>query len=159
MAGEVGRPTDYRVEYNEQAYKLSLLGHTDKEMATFFEVCEATINNWKSSYPEFLASIKRGKEETDMEIAESLRHQALGYFYEEENEMMGENGKPVKFKNKRWSGRDFRATRFWLMNRHPDKWREKTEVKQDVKLSGTILQFNRQPGNNDLNKPDEGKGD
>lgn len=38
-------------------------------------------------------------------------------------------------------------------------WADKSEVKNDLKLSGTILQFNRQPGNEDLNQPDEGKGD
>jgi hypothetical protein len=33
---ERGRPTKYKEEYNEQAYKLCLLGATDKELADFF---------------------------------------------------------------------------------------------------------------------------
>lgn len=32
-----GRPTKYKEEYTDQAYKLCLLGATDKEMADFFE--------------------------------------------------------------------------------------------------------------------------
>ncbi len=55
----VGRPTDFKNEYVELAYNYCLLGATDKELATFFNVCEATINNWKISNPDFLESIKR----------------------------------------------------------------------------------------------------
>ena len=57
----VGRPTKYKEEYNEQAYKLCLLGHTDAEMAEFFEVDVSTIHRWKIDYPEFCDSIKRVK--------------------------------------------------------------------------------------------------
>ena len=56
-----GRPTNYKKEYDEQAYKLCLLGATDKEMADFFNVKEQTINNWKKNHPSFFESIKRGK--------------------------------------------------------------------------------------------------
>lgn len=55
----MARPTKYQEAYAEQARKLCLLGYTDAELADFFEVSEATINNWKLEYPEFLESIKR----------------------------------------------------------------------------------------------------
>ena len=42
-----GRPTKYKDEYCEQAYKLCLLGATDKEMADFFQVSLSTLNLWK----------------------------------------------------------------------------------------------------------------
>ena len=45
----VGRPTDYKPEYCEQATKLCKLGATDAELGDFFEVTEQTINNWKSN--------------------------------------------------------------------------------------------------------------
>jgi hypothetical protein len=126
--GEPGAPTDYRPEFDDQAFKLCLLGATDKELANFFNVTETTINNWKLKHNTFVESIKRGKEDADMKVAASLYDQALGYHYEEETEAMGENGAPMKFRNKRFAQKDFRATRFWLMNRQPEKWRDKTEV-------------------------------
>jgi len=58
---KVGRPTDYKVEYNEQVYKLCLLGATDVELANFFNVNEDTIYEWKKKYTEFSESIKKGK--------------------------------------------------------------------------------------------------
>ena len=32
----IGRPTKYRAEYNDMAYKLTLLGAIDEELAMFF---------------------------------------------------------------------------------------------------------------------------
>ena len=39
-----GQPTRYRDEYDEQAYKLTLLGAIDKELADFFHVTDRTID-------------------------------------------------------------------------------------------------------------------
>jgi len=44
---KTGRPTKYDEKYNEQAYKLCLLGASDKDMADFFQVTESTLNLWK----------------------------------------------------------------------------------------------------------------
>lgn len=56
-ANPVGRPSDYNVAFNDQAYKLCLLGATDKDLADFFEVVEDTINEWKKKHPQFSVSI------------------------------------------------------------------------------------------------------
>ena len=56
MAG--GRPSKYKKEYAEQAYKFCLLGATDARLGEFFGVSEQTINAWKDAHPEFLESIK-----------------------------------------------------------------------------------------------------
>lgn len=76
---DTGRPSRYKSEYSQQAYKLCLLlGATDKNLADYFDVSEATINNWKHQHPEFLESLKAGKEEADARVGESLyqRHGA-----------------------------------------------------------------------------------
>ena len=46
----MGRPSKYKVEYNEQVEKLAKLGATDKDLANFFNVIEQTINNWKKEH-------------------------------------------------------------------------------------------------------------
>ena len=38
-----GRPSSFKTEYIEQAYKLCLLGATDKQMCDFFGVNEKTF--------------------------------------------------------------------------------------------------------------------
>jgi hypothetical protein len=74
----VGRPSVYRKEYVEQAFRLALLGQTDAEMAAFFGIGEATLNRWKLAHPEFRESISRGKEDADSKVAASLYQAALG---------------------------------------------------------------------------------
>ena len=78
-----GRPTKYKEEYNEHAYKLCLLGYIDEDLAKFFEVDVSTINNWKIEYPKFFESIKSGKEVADANVAESLYKRANGFRYKE----------------------------------------------------------------------------
>jgi hypothetical protein len=90
-----GRPTAYKKEYNEQAYKLCLLGATDKEMADFFGVSEVTFNAWKKNHPEFLKSLKKGKEIADANVASRLYERAMGYSHPEEK-IFNDNGKPKK---------------------------------------------------------------
>jgi predicted metal-dependent TIM-barrel fold hydrolase len=104
MAG--GRPTKYDTAYNEQVKKLAMLGLTDIELAAYFEVEEKTINNWKKNFPEFLQSLRAGKEVADQEVAMSLYDKAVGG--------------------------DTTAMIFWLKNRRSSSWRDK----QDHMLSG-----------------------
>ncbi len=122
-----GRPTRYKSEYAEQSYKLCLLGYTDKELATFFNVCEATINNWKLNHSDFLESLKKGKALADGEIVDSLYNRALGYEHPDEH-ISNFQGEITKTKIIKHYAPDTTACIFWLKNRQPDKWRDKQVV-------------------------------
>jgi len=135
-----GRPSPYQEAYNIQVYKLCLLGATDKDIADFFNVCEATVNNWKDEHPKFLESIREGKQLADMEVAHSL--------YESAKDRTRTVMKPVKLKEVFYDDRgkrveketvelhpeelfvpaDHRSQSLWLRNRQPDKWRDKQEI-------------------------------
>lgn len=122
----MGRPTDYMPEYNEQARKLCLLGATDVELADFFEVSKTTINSWKKKYPEFLASVKKGKLFADAEVASRLYDKALGFVHEYE-ETEEEEGNTVVTKKQRYSPPDTGAAIWWLKNRRNENWKDKQE--------------------------------
>lgn len=143
-----GRPTEYREEYNEQVEKLCKLGATDKEIADFFNVTEQTINNWKSDFPAFFESIKKGKIVADAEIADSLYHRAKGYSHDavkifptggetkdkEGNVIKG----PLLVPYVEHYPPDTTAAIFWLKNRrgkikHEEgqRWADKQEVTGD----------------------------
>ena len=119
-----GRPTRYKSEYAEQSYKLCLLGYTDKELATFFNVCEATINNWKLNHKEFLESLTRGKDMADGEIVDSLYNRALGYEHPDTH-ISNYMGEITKTKIIKHYPPDTTAAIFWLKNRQSGKWRDK----------------------------------
>jgi len=136
---EVGRPSAYKEVYNEQSYKLCLLGATDKNLADFFEVCEATINNWKIQYPEFLESIRKGKQLADMEVANSLYNTTQDRIVIEQTpfklkEVTYKEGKRIEIEKieivevEKVIPADFRSQQFWLKNRKSDSWRDKQDI-------------------------------
>ena len=123
----VGRPTSYKPEYCEQAYKLCLLGADDKRIADFFDIAESTLNNWKIEYPEFMESLKNGKEGADAAIAASLYHRAKGYSHPAVK-IFNDQGSPLEVPYTEHYPPDTTAAIFWLKNRQPKQWRDKQEV-------------------------------
>jgi chorismate synthase len=85
ISKKMGAPSKYGEEYVRMAYVLCAeTGLTDKKIASVFDVCEATINNWKHEYPDFLESIQRGKDDFNCEKAEdSLFKLVMGFHYTE----------------------------------------------------------------------------
>lgn len=124
-----GRPSKYNIEYNEQVYKLALLGATDAQIASFFNVCVSTINVWKKGESEFLVSLKRGKEEADSNVAESLYKRACGYSLVTQKAFKVRTGNGSKESIEVVSVEenyppDTTACIIWLKNRKPAQWRE-----------------------------------
>lgn len=137
-----GRPTLYREEYAEQAYKLCLLGHTDKDLALFFEVSEDTITEWKNVHVQFSVSVKKGKTVADADVAQAFHKRATGYKYDEVTyEKIAEKMDGIEediddmkleyYKKKVVTKEvvpDAGAALNWLKNRQPGIWRDKVEV-------------------------------
>jgi hypothetical protein len=141
MAG--GRPTKYKEEYVDLAYKFCLLGADDKDLARMFDVEEQTINNWKTEHPEFFESLKRGKEEADATIAQKLYHRAKGYEHPEDK-IFNDNGKPLIVPTIKHYPPDTTAAIFWLKNRQPQRWRDRVETEISGPGGGPI-QFSGLP--------------
>ncbi|MEA1848965.1 terminase [Chryseobacterium sp. MHB01] len=129
-----GAPSKYKEEYNEQVYKLCLLGSTDKDIADFFEVTETTINNWKIEFPLFFESIKKGKQVADANVADRLYQRALGFEHDsEEIKIVG--GDIERVPVKKIYPPDPTSAIFWLKNRQPTRWRDKQEIEQTGKTA------------------------
>ena len=128
MSGKPGRPTKYKPEYDEQVYKLCLLGATDEQIADFFEVSVQTIHNWAAEHEGFLESRKKGKAIADANVAEALYHRALGYEHDAVKIMSYEGGSWEHEYRKRYPP-DTAAAFIWLKNRAG--WRDKQEVQHE----------------------------
>lgn len=147
--GQVGRPSDYLPEYALLAENLCLLnvGVTDKDLADFFNVCEKTINTWKLEHPEFLQSIRQGKDLADLDVARSLYRRATGATYVIEKEVKRKvvEYDPKTFKKIReeefievvpllqQAPPDAVAAKYWMSNRRraqkgERQWVEKVEL-------------------------------
>ena len=148
-----GRPSKYNSDtFPEQAYKLAKLGAMDKEIADFFDTHVDTIDLWKRTYPEFIRSIKAGKDHYDSRRVESsLLQRALGYEYTETKtediiitqgkgkDKISIPGTKVTTTNKIVPP-STTAQIFWLVNRQPQRWQHvnKTEVNHKGKVNSVV---------------------
>ncbi|MCL2596256.1 MAG: helix-turn-helix domain-containing protein [Paludibacter sp.] len=135
-----GRPTSYNSDNNEKVFKLCLLGATDKDIADFFGVSESTLNNWKIEYPEFLESIKKGKQEADANVGSALYSRAIGHKKKDCEEVFQYQGKIVRAKTTKYFPPDVTAIIFWLKNRQPTLWRDK-QVQEITGKDGEPIKF------------------
>lgn len=137
-----GAPTRYKKEYDEQAYKLCLLGAVDSELADFFYVTEQTINNWKEAHPKFFESIKNGKDIANANVAASMYQKAVGYSHPEDK-IFNNNGEPMVVATTKHYPPDTQAGSLFLRNRTNVagsiglNWRDKTEqeVTENVNIT------------------------
>jgi hypothetical protein len=127
-----GRPTKYRPEYCAQAEKLCKLGATDIEIADFLEVDVRTLYRWKGEHEEFCQALKAGKEISDERVERSLFARANGYEHDEVDIRVVDK-EIVQTSIRKYYPPDTTAAIFWLKNRRPDLWRDKTDVEATLK--------------------------
>lgn len=123
---KTGRPTKYKPEFENQALILAEKGFTDVEIADVFGVKEQTITNWKKKYPQFFASLKKGKELADQKVVQSLYQRALGYSHPEVH-ITAFQGCVTKTNIIKHYAPDVTACIFWLKNRDKENWRDKID--------------------------------
>ena len=134
-----GRPTQYRLNYNNTVYKLCLLGATDKEIASILDISEATLYKWKLKHPKFVEAIKEGKEKADAEIANKLYHRAKGYSHPDVHISNYMGDITITPLTKHYPP-DPTSMIFWLKNRQPRLWRDKQEIDQKINVDLTVVE-------------------
>src|SRR5712691_5621227 len=141
-ARRVGRPSGYRPELVERAYRMSLLGLTDQQLADFLGISCETLYSWKISYPEFRESITRGKIEADAHVAEALYRRACGYSHPAVKIFMPAGAsEPIYAPYTKHYPPDTKAALRWLMNRQPALWRDRQEVNVTGSVAHRIAQM------------------
>lgn len=129
-----GRPTLYKPEYADLAFKFCLLYRdvTNEKLAELFGVSIGTISNWRQEHIEFLDAIKRGSKEAVAEVATSLYKRANGYEHEAEKIFYdSKEGKVIRASYTEKYPPDTQAARLFLMNKEPEVWRDKVVVEID----------------------------
>lgn len=111
-------------------------GLTDEQIAKNLGISIQTFYTYKEKYLEFFESLKRGKEVVDREVENALLKRALGYnFVEETTEELPDGSTKSKTVIKHIPG-DTTAQIFWLKNRKPDVWRDKTAIEHSGEIKG-----------------------
>ena len=115
-------------------------GLTDEQIAHNTGITAKTLYEWKNKYSAIREALKKGKQVVDIEVENALHKRALGYSYQEktfERVWNSDLKKYIKVNTKIVTKEvqpDTTAQIFWLKNRKPQEWRDKS----DIEHSGTM---------------------
>lgn len=116
-------------------YRLALLGLTNKQMASVFQVSERVFNNWLAQHHNFRKKVLEGKEEADGNVVESMYKSAIGFEkdvevvlsnkvkeYDENGKVIREYTEPLHVTQRKYFPPQVKAQVKWLTQRQPDVW-------------------------------------
>lgn len=136
----MARPTKYIPIFSKQVYKLKLEGKNDVEVADFFGVSHATIDNWKHEHEEFLGHYKKGVAgKICLEVSAARRglaKRAEGFTFKEvkteQNE--GDESPPKITTTTKYSPPDVMACTIILNNLDSDTFKPRKAVEDDTPI-------------------------
>ena len=135
----MGRPTKYKPEMCQNAERYCMLTNcTDKELAEFLEVDVATLDRWKTTYPDFCGSIKAGKTHADANVASRLYDRAVGMRVKKTH-FSAYQGEVTAVDYYEELPPDVKAQSLWLRNRQGKSWKE---VIPPAAVSGGVFNIN-----------------
>lgn len=111
-------------------------GLTDEQIMEKLGISKPTFYEYVKKYPNFSNSLKKGKEVVDREVENALLKRALGYNYVEETTEELPNGTTKSKTVIKHIPGDTTAQIFWLKNRKPDVWRDKTAIEHSGEIKG-----------------------
>ncbi|EOU1475345.1 helix-turn-helix domain-containing protein [Clostridium perfringens] len=106
----------------------AMSGLSDEQIASNLNINRCSLYEYKKKYPEFAEVLRRGKDEADMAVVNSLYRSATGFtYYEETTNTIGDVVVIQKYAKPNTT-----AIIFWLKNRMGEQWKDKQEIKQDI---------------------------
>jgi len=131
-----------RAKYKEWLTKESLIklegwardGLTDEQIAHNIGISRKTLADWKNKYGDISDTLKKGKEVVDIQVENALLKRALGYEFVEVTKEMTDSGLEITKEVTKLQAPDTTAAIFWLKNRKPNEWRDKSQTE----LSGSV---------------------
>lgn len=112
----------------EQAFRLTLLGLNDEQLASAFGIHPGTFYDWKRRHTAFSEAILAGGERADADVAHALYHRAKGVTVVSEKAFKNKEGEVVVAQTKTQLPADVRAAEIWLRNRQRKRWRKEDEA-------------------------------
>ena len=124
--GKNGNEKQWNDRFIQMAFPLAKTGLIDKQIADVFGVSVKTLNRWKKLHPEFESALKNGKIFANENVVEALYKRATGYSHPETHISVYQ-GKVIKTPLTKHYAPDTTACIFWLKNRQPNDWKDRSE--------------------------------
>lgn len=106
---------------------MALLGLTDAEIASVFEVTTRTFHAWKLEQPKLAQALAEGKTMADANVAAALYERACGYSHKEVV-LHQFGGQIIKTTVTKHYAPDTQAATKWLHNRDRKRWQAAPEA-------------------------------
>ncbi|MFT3804969.1 MAG: terminase [Burkholderiaceae bacterium] len=130
-------PPKWKDEYLRIAAHACRLGATDADVADMFHVSVRTLQYWKADKPGLVEAMRVAKDEADARVERSLYERAIGYEHPEiDIRVVG--GQIVQTEIRKHYPPDTTAAIFWLKNRQPRRWRDRTTTEHTGEGGGPI---------------------
>ena len=135
----MARPSKYNEKYHIPWIKgLARRGCTIEEIAQEVGVAQSTIHKWMAENEDLSEAVKSGRAVADIEVETSLYKRATGYKITKKKTIVSagdDQQRPVRIEiNEEDVAPDTTACIFWLKNRRPDIWRDRTETELKGKI-------------------------
>lgn len=124
--GKNGSEKQWDNRFIKMVETLGKAGFIDKQIAETFGVSVQTLHNWKNSKPEFALALKKAKEIANESVIEALYKRATGYSHPETHISVYQ-GRVIKTAMVKHYAPDTTACIFWLKNRQPNDWKDRSE--------------------------------
>lgn len=130
-----GRPCGLNESIKEKIISLAKAGKTNIQIAEIIGVHVRTIENWQGKNKDLLWAVKESKQIADELVEASLFSRAVGYSHKSVKIFFDRVSlKTIEHEVEEQYPPDVQAAMFWLKNRQPEKWREKSEIEHSGKL-------------------------
>ena len=140
---KVGRPTVFRQEMIQEAADLTLIGHTNEDLAKEFGVDEVTIQAWIREKPDFSQAIKNSKAKYDAAIARAISRRIIGgtqTVRTTKRRDIDADGNPIEVTETITElAPDVGNGMKWLKARQPKQFAENNTLNINIDLFGSLL--------------------
>lgn len=130
-----GRKSGFNARLTETIVRLSKSGKTNEQIADVLGISSRTLTNWMGKFDDLFLAVREARQVADELVEASLFSRALGYSHPEEKVFQYE-GQIVTHETIKQYPPDTQAAMFWLRNRQPARWKEKTD--SDVNVNNTM---------------------
>ncbi len=144
IARRGGRPSKFELEMIPKIRKASKAGMTELEIADLLDVDYNTFTSWQVRYPKILQALELGKKQATKRVARALYHRSVGYTHESEK-IFNDKGEIIRAPYREHIAPDVNAIKFWLTNKAPGEWQDRSVVDGSISLNvGELVAKGRQ---------------
>jgi len=145
IARRGGRPSKFELEMIPKIRKASKAGMTELEIADLLDVEYNTFISWQVKHPKILQALELGRKQATKRVVRALFHRSVGYSHDQER-VFNDKGTIIKATQREHIPPDVNAIKFWLTNKAPAEWQDRTglDVTGNISIVAQTLSVARQ---------------